>query len=412
MPTTARKHDLNGWFEIQQNQLSKVGVFEYLGSSINAPDPDRIYRVYRPESELSDPDCVASFKLLPWIIQHEMLGDGETPAEKKGVHGVIGQDVWFDDNDQMLKGNIKVFSNSLSDVIDNGINELSLGYRCEYDFEHPGSFNGEKYDVIQTKIRGNHLASVEEGRMGSDVAVMDSLTITFDSSEFQTMRKAPEKKPKSDAKPDGQDQSQQDKDGSETTTFDMEIGLSEIHSMMKELMPLVGEVNKLKAMLNGEGGGMEMEMENDGEMGKEEDMEHNMDEEEEEKTEDEEMKEKEKGMDQVMARFRAVQKELKALKAHQATMDSKHFIESLSLRDELASKLSRHVGTFDHKRMTVDEVAKYGVEKLDIPCQAGTEQIVLDAWLHNRTPPTEGYVLEARGMDDSGDVINELFKVH
>ena len=189
MKNSQRIHDDNGWFEIKDNPLSKVGVFEYLGSSINAPDPDRIYKVYRPEKELSDPDCIESFQLLPWVIDHEMLGDGGTPAERKGIHGVIGQDVWFDDSDLMLKGNIKVFSDQLNEVIDHDMQELSLGYKCEYDFK-PGVFNGEQYDAIQKDIRGNHLASVEEGRMGKDVAVMDALTVTFDSREF-IMKKKP-----------------------------------------------------------------------------------------------------------------------------------------------------------------------------------------------------------------------------
>jgi hypothetical protein len=85
--------DRNGFKEIKDNPLSKVGVFPYLGKEIpGAPDPTAIYYVYRPEEELAHPDCINSFKLLPWVDEHTLLGDlpGAVPAEQKGVHGVIG----------------------------------------------------------------------------------------------------------------------------------------------------------------------------------------------------------------------------------------------------------------------------------------------------------------------------------
>ena len=414
MPATARKHDLNGWYEIQSNPLSKVGIFEYLGRSINAPEPDRIYRVYRPEEELKDPKCVDSFKLLPWVIDHEMLGDGETPAEKKGVHGVIGQDVYFDDQSQMLKGNIKVFSDQLSDVIDNQMDELSLGYRCEYDFDNPGTYNGKPFDVIQRKIRGNHLAVVPEGRMGSDVAVLDALSITFDSQEFTHMQKDPKPKAQKDeSKASAQDDTTAPQDGE--MSMDREKMMDAMYDMMKSM---ANDMEMMKNKMDMKHDDMDMEHE-------EMDMEHEeMDMEEKEdvdvdvEVEDEEkescdMEKKDKGMDQLMQRFDAVQKELKVLKRRQSTMDDKSVMQRMYSRDDLARKLSQHIGTFDHHQMTYVDVAKYGIEKLGIPCQDGNEKIVIESWLHGRVPNTTGYVLNSRGMDSSSstNIVSELFKV-
>src|SRR6188474_2789733 len=60
--SSARKTDLNGWTEIKGNPLSKVGVFPYLGKQISPKlEPDKTYWVYRPEEELSHPDCINSF---------------------------------------------------------------------------------------------------------------------------------------------------------------------------------------------------------------------------------------------------------------------------------------------------------------------------------------------------------------
>jgi len=186
---SARAYDINGWFEVKDNPLSCVGVYQYLGKNIpGAPDPGAFYNVYRPAEELNDPECIESFKLVPWIIDHRMLGNAGVPAEEKGVHGVTGEQIYFDpnDGDGVLKGNIKTFSQKHAAVIEAGKRELSLGYRCMYEYA-PGTFKGMRYDYVQRRIRGNHVASVDDGRMGSSVAVMDGLTFTVDAKEFQNM---------------------------------------------------------------------------------------------------------------------------------------------------------------------------------------------------------------------------------
>jgi hypothetical protein len=130
MDESARIKDVNDYIEVKDNPLSKVGVFPYRGSSLpGAPDPNKTYMVYRPADELGDPATIDSFKLLPWIDNHAMLGAedaGLTPPEKKGVQGVIGENVHFDNG--TLYGNLKVFSQSLADLIEAGKRELSCGY--------------------------------------------------------------------------------------------------------------------------------------------------------------------------------------------------------------------------------------------------------------------------------------------
>ena len=402
---SARNYDLNGWYEIQDNPLSKVGVFEYLGSSINAPEPDKIYRVYRPESEISDPACIESFQLLPWVTEHTMLGEGETPAERKGIEGVIGQNVYYDAEEKMLKGNVKVFSNHLASLIDTGINELSLGYRCDYDFNESGTYNGEPFDTIQTNIRGNHLASVEEGRMGPEVSVLDHAVITFDSRDFvmSTKPKQPKKKADPVVKATGQDMEEEESTDGEMENMDNEPTLSDVMSMFEKVMPML---NKIDGMMNGEGG-MMAEEEMNGEISEEEngatsEME-NMDMEEESMDEEE----KNNGMDK---RMKSMQQEINSLKKQAYAMDSKTLLKSIVNRDHLTSRLSQFTGTFDSSEMTADEVAAYGVEKLGIPHQKGREVQAVESWLHGRQPPS---ATEQRfhATDSKGSAsVHDLFK--
>ncbi len=335
-----RVHDVNGWYEIKRNPLSKEGVFQYGGATLAAAgldaDPSKMYRVYRPAKELSNQECIDSFKLLPWIDDHAMLGDkpGMIPAEQKGVEGVIGEDVFFEDG--YLYGNIKVFSEKLADNIDAGKKDLSAGYRCNYRFES-GIFNGEEYDAVQFDIRGNHLALVAEGRMGKEVSVLDSaevLKITIDSKEFALMSD-PVKEPVA-----------QDVD----PMAGLESRLAKIEEMLAKLMPL--------------------EKEEHGEA---------LDKEPVEPVADAKDKcEPASGMDAA---------EIASLRSRVEQMEKggiKALMGEISKRDALASAVSVHVGTFDHAEMTLGEVAKYSADKRGIACDAGHELAAVQGFLAAR----------------------------
>ena len=333
-----RDYDTNGWFEIQDNPLSTVGVYPYMGRSISAECiQDHLYGVYRPESELSSQECIDSFKLIPWIDDHVMLGSedaGLTPSEQKGVQGVIGQDVYFDGT--TLKGNIKVFSEAMANLIANGKKELSCGYRCRYEYA-PGTYNGEPYQYVQREIRGNHLALVENGRMGPDVAVLDHLTFTIDSKEFQQMTKDNEEAEKSS------------------------MTLEEVHKFLEEVMPKLAKIQELT--------GKQSEEEVDSEEEKDDtvydDDEEKEDEDEEKMVKDEEPKEEKKDGDTGM----------------DAAAIAKLIQKNIAKKSKLYEKLSAQVGAFDHSDMDLDQLAKYGCKKLSLEVEKESRVQFLEAYL-------------------------------
>jgi len=348
---TSREYDLNGWAEIKGNPISKVGIFPYLGAQISDElIPDKIYKVYRPEAELNNAETINSFRLLPWTNEHAMLGDGQMPAEQKGVHGVIGEDVYFEGG--YLKANLKVFSEELADLINSGKKELSIGYRCVYDLT-PGVYEGESYDVVQRDIRGNHIALVEEGRSGKDIAVLDHFKITFDSKDLKM--------------PDFEQENYEDKMGDMSKPADAkdegEMSIVECREMLKKIAEHLERMSESKdEFLDDE----EAEEANESENVIDEDVEPADFVKKAEVTDADEEEE--------------VKEEL-SKKAAMAGDSMKSVLKEISRRDALAERLSRHVGTFDHKDLTVQEVAKYGVKKLGLYCSKGHEEAVLSGYL-------------------------------
>lgn len=345
-----RTVDINGWYEIKENPLSKVGVFPYFGKTIHESlDPDKIYNVYRPADELSNEDTLKSFRLLPWIDDHVMLGsssEGLTPAEKKGVQGVIGEEIKFDG--EYLNGNIKVFSEKLMNLIKSGKKELSIGYRCLYDLT-PGVYNGQPYDAVQREIRGNHVALVDEGRAGPDVAVLDSknsdFRITLDAKEFMKMA----------------DNLELEKEG-----MGEEVTLESLHAAVQELKECMAQMMGSAS---------------------DEDPEKDKEKEEEKKEEKEEEKKKAEDDDDYIEEDGDEEEEEKVeMKDGKPGMDSrdsikKSLLRELSARDSLAKKLSYHLGTFDHADKTLKEVAIYGVKRLGLTCKKGHETSILEGYL-------------------------------
>lgn len=414
-----KREDANGFWEIEDNPISCAGVYPYLGAHLpGAPDPSRVYMVLRPPEELGKPETVDSFKLQPWTIGHEMLGPKEkglTPPEDKGVHGVIGEKVWFDEtaDPPTLYGNIKVFSEALKDETARGVKQLSAGYFHDVEWTG-GVWNGQAYDAIQRNISGNHLASVPEGRMGPGVAVMDStvrgfdpnpFTLKFsnkeDSMSFEELSKMIEaliarvkalEESKGSAAPGaaagtdnggaagkdtagaaGTDTAGQETPGAAGKDNANATGKDEggadpgagaepsLEALAEALKALAERLDRLEG--NGAAGGDNADAatkdEEGAEPGKEE-------------------KPKGGSMD--------------------AALLHKRILKDMAGRDALFRDLVPHVGSFDHSLMTEQEVAAYGCAKLKLPVTKGHESTAIRAYLKGAgTFPSHAFSMDAGG---------------
>lgn len=339
---TKRKEDNNGFITIKENPISKVGVFPYLGREIGAPEHDRVYQVYRPAEELQKQETIDSFNLLPWIDEHELLGKGGTPAEKKGIQGTTGESAYFEY--PYLKNNLRVYSNYMQELIDRGKIELSPAYRCVYDFT-PGEFEGQRYDAIQRDIRGNHLALVEEGRTGKDVAVQDHSIITIDSSELIK----------------------------EQTSMNEE----QITELVKKLIQEALAAAKTSAS--------DTEEPNPPEPAK-----PAADEPEMEPPVTPVTPEAAKAVVEAEGAVEMAAEAIAAVKEEIASDSVQKAIKQIHERDALAERLIPHIGVFDSKSMlSAQQVAEYGCSKLGIKTTKGLEVATLDGYLQHKKAPIE-----------------------
>lgn len=386
-----RVTDVNGWYEVKNNPLSKEGVFGYTGASLGGAaegyEPDKIYQVYRPASELADPECINSFKLIPWVNDHTMLGastKGLTPVERKGAEGVIGEDVYFKDG--VLYGNIKVWSEQLADLIDEGKEELSCGYRCLYK-KQSGVYNGIHYDVIQTRIRGNHLALVDEGRMGKEVAVMDSFKFTIDSKEIVKMPDENKKAP---------------------------MTLEELGGHVNKMMDMINTIKGAQDAMIADKKAMDdkatadKKAMDDKAAADKKAKDKKAKDDEEEMVGDKKAKDKDDDNDDDDSDEGEDKKGMDAKEVEKFVGDSlesfkKEFLTEGSQRTDLANKLSAHVGTFDHADKSLKEIVEYGIEKLGITGVAkGQEKAALDGFFFAQDAIAKKSAV-GYGLDTSGD---------
>lgn len=415
--------DHNDFWYIKDNPLSKVGVFPYLGKQISSElEPDKIYQVYRPAEELLSEATVNSFKLLPIVDDHTMLGTepGMMPAEEKGVHGTSGSDVYGKDG--KLYGDLKIYSETLKDEIEAGKKELSMGYFCDYELT-PGTFDGQHYDAVQRNIRGNHIALVEEGRMGSDVRVMDR-KITMDSmKEINSMVKSAKRgnrqafdedvdkrelirevmaiaaKPNEDFAGGEQEKEETIAKKLEEMSYNRsESGTANDDEVdkregIRQIMAIVREAGGSEEQIREAAGIAEKISYNDSERsGNDEEPKKDGEDEEPESCAGDEDEDEEK------------KSEIKELKESMDAMPKAVFAE-LAKRDRLYKKIQEktNLGTFDCSLMTEKEVARYACDKLDLGAAKGEEIAVLKGYLKAAKTSEIGYSLDSsvrsRGED-------------
>lgn len=148
--------------------IARTGYQQYLGSELfEDGDPSELINVYRSPNEVFSTATIASFEGKPVTDGHpdvDVTPDNYKQFSKGHVQHVrVGRG---DDADKIL-ADLYITDQDLIDEIRNGKREVSAGYYAEDKEDETGR-------ICQTKIRGNHVAVVDEGRAGHTVAIRDA----------------------------------------------------------------------------------------------------------------------------------------------------------------------------------------------------------------------------------------------
>jgi len=148
--------------------IARTGYQTYLESElVEDGDPTERVNVYRSPDEVFSPATLASFEGKPVCNGHpcvDVTPDNYKVYSKGHVQHVrIGKG---DDADKIL-ADLYITDKDLIDEIQNGKREVSAGYYAEDKEDSTGR-------ICQTKIRGNHVAVVDEGRAGRSVCIRDT----------------------------------------------------------------------------------------------------------------------------------------------------------------------------------------------------------------------------------------------
>lgn len=135
---------------------TRTGVFSYRRAD------GSIQRELRTDEEVFNQDAIDSFKMKPITNDHPEDMVNIDNASELSV-GMTGQEIKKIDN--YLAPFIKITDKKAVQDAKSGKRGMSFGYKVKL-VKKDGVYKGEKYDYVQTNIRGNHLALVYEGRAG------------------------------------------------------------------------------------------------------------------------------------------------------------------------------------------------------------------------------------------------------
>lgn len=152
-------------------RVARTGTQVYSGRELGRPDLETV-TLFRPESEVFNKDAMHSMAHRPVTMNHppDMV---DAKNWSKYAKGQTGDEV-VRDGDCIRVPMVLMDHKAIEAVMKDNVRELSMGYTTDLDWTPGTTPQGEKYDAVQTNIRGNHLAVVPAARGGARLRFGDA----------------------------------------------------------------------------------------------------------------------------------------------------------------------------------------------------------------------------------------------
>lgn len=164
-----REKTRDGRLMVKRAIITKAGVYPYRGKEIPGweelgLDPNRVYNLLRDPAEIEK--GMNTLNGVQLLKKHTPVSASK-PHQDKTV-GSLGTDAEWDGEN--LYNSLFVNVQDSIDGIESGKQrELSAGYHYKPDMT-PGIFGGKPHDGVMRDLHFNHVALVEDGRVGPEAA--------------------------------------------------------------------------------------------------------------------------------------------------------------------------------------------------------------------------------------------------
>lgn len=160
-------HTPDGYLICHNVPIARTGSQEYLGQEIGLPERyGEVVQMYRPEEEVFAPETLASFEGKPVTDEHpaEDVNANNWAAYVRGICSNVRRGTGADAD--KIVADLIIYDPVLQNEIEAGKREISCGYDYLKVMTEDGQF-------VQCRIRGNHVAIVQNGRAGKSVSIRD-----------------------------------------------------------------------------------------------------------------------------------------------------------------------------------------------------------------------------------------------
>lgn len=159
----AKAQRLDNGFLRCEGKISRVGIQEY------ANEDGSVHRELRLPEDVFEAASMASFAMLPVTNSHPPGLLTAMDARQFQI-GSVGENIRPHEG-EWVAAPMMITDQEAIKYINAGRQQLSCGYSCELE-EVAGTHPVYgPYDARQTKIRGNHIALVDEARAGADARI-------------------------------------------------------------------------------------------------------------------------------------------------------------------------------------------------------------------------------------------------
>ena len=154
-------------------QIARPGIQEYRAFQIPSlkgkSDPMKIVKVYRPAEEVFADESIKTMQNKPVTVGHTFV----TSKNFKSVS--VGFTTNARQEGNGLFADLLITDERGIKAVNDGKKQLSVGYDADIIIKDGVSPEGEQYDAIMMRIRGNHIALVDSARCGSACSLADSV---------------------------------------------------------------------------------------------------------------------------------------------------------------------------------------------------------------------------------------------